>query len=69
MTISAVAKIYGRMIILNNRTFESVPDVKKAEVAAYLIQEGREDLITDPSYLPVEEDTETDTTETEDQLQ
>lgn len=53
MTISAIARTYGKMIIAKNRTFDSVPINKKEEVAQYLIEVGREDLITDPSYLPV----------------
>lgn len=50
--ISAIANTYVKMIIAEKRTFESVPSIKKAEVAQGLIEAGREDLITDPSYLP-----------------
>lgn len=57
MTISAIAATYGRMIIAGNRTFESVHVSKKQEVALYLINAGREDLITDPSYLPIKQET------------
>lgn len=57
MAISAIAETYGRMIIAGKRTFDSVHISKKQEVALYLIQAGREDLITDPSYLPVETET------------
>lgn len=64
MVISAIAKIYGKMIIAGNRTFDSVDISKKAEVAQYLIDLGREDLITDPSYLPIQDSIQEEEQET-----
>lgn len=52
MTRTAIGDSYVSMILIGKRTFESVPLVKKQEVAEKLIERGREDLITDPTYLP-----------------
>lgn len=51
----SIAGSYARLIIRGLRTFESVPEPMKQEVAEKLIELGREDLITDPEYLPQEE--------------
>ena len=51
----SISNSYVRLIIKGARTFESVPEPMKQEVAEKLIEEGRKDLITDPEYLPQEE--------------
>lgn len=51
----SISNSYVRLIIKGARTFESVPEPMKQEVAEKLIEEGRQDLITDPEYLPQEE--------------
>ena len=51
----SISNSYVRLIIKGARTFESVPEPMKQEVAEKLIEEGRQDLITDPEFLPQEE--------------
>ena len=51
----SISDSYVRLIIRGVRTFESVPVPMKHDVATKLIEEGRQDLITDPEYLPPEE--------------
>lgn len=51
-TRTAIGDSYVSMILIGKRTFESVPLRMKQEVAEKLIERGREDLITDPEYLP-----------------
>ena len=51
----SISDSYVRLIIRGVRTFESVPTPMKQDVATKLIEEGRQDLITDPEYLPQEE--------------
>ena len=51
----SISDSYVRLIIRGVRTFESVPVPMKQDVATKLIEEGRQDLITDPEYLPQEE--------------
>ena len=51
----SISDSYVRLIIRGVRTFESVPAPMKQDVATKLIEEGRQDLITDPEYLPQEE--------------
>ena len=48
----SISNSYVRLIISGVRTFSSVPDVMKQEVADKLIAQGREDLIDDVNYLP-----------------
>ena len=55
----AISDSYVSMIIIGRRTFESVPLRVKQEVADKLIAMGREDLITDPDYLPQLKEEET----------
>lgn len=51
----SISDSYVRLIIRGVRTFDSVPVPMKQDVATKLIEEGRQDLITDPEYLPQEE--------------
>ena len=50
----SISNPYVRLIIRGLRTFDSVPTPMKQDVATKLIEEGRQDLITDPEYLPEE---------------
>jgi len=52
---SAIGDSYVSMILIGKRTFDSVPERLKQEVATKLIEQGRADLVTDEKYLPVEE--------------
>ena len=52
----SISDSYVRLIIKGLRTFESVPEPMKQEVADKLIEKGREDLITDENYLPIDPD-------------
>ena len=51
----SISDSYVRLIIRGVRTFDSVPEPMKQDVATKLIEEGREDLITDSEFLPQEE--------------
>ena len=51
----SIANSYVRLIIRGTRTFSSVPEPMRQEVADELITLGREDLIDVPEYLPQEE--------------
>lgn len=55
---SAIADSYVRLILGGHRTFSSVHESKKQEVADKLIALGREDLIDDPAYLPNDHNTQ-----------
>ena len=69
-TISAIGYNYVRMIIAGKRTFDSVPTRVKQEVADKLIELGRDELITDPSYLPqLSTDTEVDVEQPTEEVQ
>lgn len=48
----SISDSYVRLIIKGIRTFESVPKPMKQEVATKLLEQGRQDLVTDPDYLP-----------------
>ena len=52
----SISDSYVRLIIRGVRTFDSVPAPMKQDVATKLIEEGRQDLITDPEYLPIDPD-------------
>ena len=51
----SIANSYVRLIIRGTRTFSSVPEPMRQEVADELIKLGREDLIDVPEFLPQEE--------------
>lgn len=51
----SISDSYVRLIIRGVRTFDSVPAPMKKDVATKLIEEGRQDLITDSEFLPQEE--------------
>lgn len=51
----SIANSYVRLIIRGTRTFSSVPEPMRQEVADELIKLGREDLIDVPEYLLQEE--------------
>lgn len=48
----SIADSYVRLIIKGLRTFDSVPEPMKYDVAMKLIEKGRQDLVTDTNYLP-----------------
>ena len=48
----SIADSYVRLIIKGLRTFDSVPEPMKYDVAMKLIGKGRQDLVTDTKYLP-----------------
>ncbi len=48
----SIANSYVRLIIRGTRTFSSVPEPMRQEVADELIKLGREDLIDVSEYLP-----------------
>ena len=48
----SIADSYVRLIIKSLRTFDSVPEPMKYDVAMKLIEKGRQDLVTDTNYLP-----------------
>ena len=52
----SISKSYVRLIIKGIRTFSSVPEPMRQEVADELIAIGREDLIDLPEYKPVDPD-------------
>lgn len=47
-----MAMLFATKIILEKATFDQVPRKLKAQVAEILIENGCEELITDPEYLP-----------------
>ena len=51
-----MAMLFASKIILGKATFDQVPRLLKEQVAEILIDNGCEDLITDPDYLPKEEE-------------
>lgn len=50
----SISDSYVRLIIRGVRTFESVPEPMKQEVADKLIEMGREDLVTEIQYKPID---------------
>lgn len=50
----SIADSYVRLIIKGLRTFDSVPEPMKYDVAMKLIEQGRQDLVTDTKYLPID---------------
>lgn len=52
---SAIGDSYVSMILIGKRTFDSVPERLKQEVATKLIKQGRADLVTNEKYLPIKE--------------
>lgn len=50
----SISDSYVRLIVRGVRTFESVPEPMKQEVADKLIEMGREDLVTEIQYKPID---------------
>ena len=55
-----MAMLFASKIILGKATFDKVPAKLKGQVAEILIDNGCEDMITDPEYLPKDENAETE---------